>query len=75
MGLDILNIDEYGIKYYLYGTKERNYASRMVVHPYFIAFYILQNKAMKLSTKIAFSKSFMNGFRKIRLERSDYLSS
>jgi len=47
----------------------------VVVHPYFIAFYILENKAMKLSTKIAFSKSFMNGFRKIRLERSDYLSS
>jgi len=47
----------------------------VVVHPYFIAFYILENKAMKLSTKIAFSKSFMHGFRKIRLERSDYLSS
>jgi hypothetical protein len=59
----------------------------VIVHPYFIASYILENKAMKLSTKILenkamklstkipFSKSFMHGFRKIRLERSDYLSS
>jgi hypothetical protein len=44
----------------------------VIVHPYFIAFYILENKATKLSTKIPFSKSFMHGFRKIRLERSDY---